>query len=604
MPFALSRVLISPYSSSMPPLPAQSAVSLQGLPIAFAFMLSGATALYAIPAGAADDSQAGATIFKSRCAVCHTTGSGGAQGPGLAGVVGRKAASAAFGYSKALRGSGLIWDAALLDRYLAAPGKLVPGTRMVLAVPSAADRRKLIAYLATLRPKAEARAEPPAAPAPAQPAATPGSEAAPGLRTGKAALGDFRSDAPGVRRRLSLVDLPPPFQTSSARNSPRVSDQPPGAKLSAPPGFTVELFARDLENPRLLRVAPNGDIFVAESAAGRIRLLRASDGASKADLQSVYASGLDQPFGIAFHPPGPDPRWVYVAENNRVLRFEYRSGDLKARATPQVMVPRLSKSHGGHWTRDIAFSKDGARMFVSVGSASNVADGMKKKSADELRAWEAAHGVGATWDDEEDRADVLVFDPQGKGGKVFATGLRNCVGLAVQPATGELWCSTNERDGLGDDLVPDYITRVKEGAFYGWPWWYLGDHEDPRRQGERPDLAGKVTVPDVIVQPHSASLQMTFYGGAMFPAEYAGSAFAAFHGSWNRSRRTGYKVVRVLVDKAGIPTGEYEDFVTGFVIDDGHVWGRPVGVAVARDGALLISEDGNGTLWRVAVARP
>ena len=562
-----------------------------------------ATGLSALPARAASDAQAGATIFKSRCAVCHSTGSGGAHGPGLAGLMGRKAGSAAFGYSRALRGSALTWDAALLDRYLAAPGKLVPGTRMVLAVPSAADRRKLIAYLATLQPEAGARAEMPAAPAPAQAAAAPVREAAPGLRTGNAALGDFRSDGPGVRRRLSLADLPPPFQTSSARNSARVSDQPAGAKLSAPPGFTVELFARDLENPRLLRVAPNGDIFVAESGAGRIRLLRARDGAAKPDLQSVYASGLDQPFGIAFYPPGADPRWIYVAENNRVVRFEYRSGDLKARANHQVMVARLSKSHGGHWTRDIAFSSDGARMFVSVGSASNVADGMKKKTADELRAWEAAHGLGATWDDEEGRADVLVFDPQGKGGKAFATGLRNCVGLAVHPASGELWCSTNERDGLGDDLVPDYITRVKEGAFYGWPWWYLGDHEDPRRQGERPDLAGKVTVPDVILQPHSASLQMTFYGGAMFPAEYAGNAFAAFHGSWNRSRRTGYKVVRVLVDKAGAPTGEYEDFVTGFVIDDGQVWGRPVGVAVAHDGALLISEDGNGTLWRVALAR-
>jgi glucose/arabinose dehydrogenase/cytochrome c2 len=582
-----------PTASAYPP------VILQRLAVAAAM----ATALYAIPSRAAGDAQAGAALFKSRCAVCHATGSGGTQGPGLAGVVGRKAGSANFGYSKALRDSGLTWDAATLDRYLAAPGKLVPGTRMVLAVPSATDRRKLIAYLATLKP--EAGSEAPASPAPA-PAQAPGQagprgrEAVPGLRTGKAALGDFRGDAPGVRRHLTLADLPPPFQTSSAHNSPRVADSPEGAKLSAPPGFTVELFAKDLDNPRLLRVAPNGDIFVAESSAGSIRLLRARDGAAKAELQEVYASGLDQPFGIAFYPPGPDPRWIYVAENNRVVRFEYRNGDLKSRAKPQAMVARLSRSHGGHWTRDVAFSNDGARMFVSVGSASNVAEGMKKKPAAELRAWEAAHGLGAAWDDEEDRADVLVFDPQGKGGKVFAAGLRNCVGLAVQPATGELWCSTNERDGLGDDLVPDYVTRVKEGAFYGWPWWYLGNHEEPRHQGERPDLASKTTVPDVILQSHSASLQMTFYGGAMFPAEYAGSAFAAFHGSWNRSRRTGYKIVRVLVDKAGVPTGEYEDFVTGFVIDDGQVWGRPVGVAVAHDGALLFSEDGNGTIWRVA----
>src|SRR5258708_25150164 len=447
----------------MPFAPAHPPVMLQRL--AIALTLVAALVLHASPARAASDVQAGAAIFKSRCAVCHTTGSGGAQGPGLAGVLGRKAASAAFGYSKALRESGLTWDAAMLDRYLAAPGKLVAGRRMVLTVPSAADRGKLIAYFATLHPKAGAGAGAPAAQGPAQAAGARAGEVGRGLRTGRAALGDFRSDGPGVRRRLPLADLPPPFQTSSARNSPRVSDQPAGAKLSAPPGFAVELFARDLENPRLLRVAPNGDIFVAESSAGRIRLLRARDGAAKAELQSVYASGLDQPFGIAFYPPGADPRWIYVAENNRVVRYEYRSGDLKARAMPQVMVARLSKSHGGHWTRDIAFSNDGARMFVSVGSASNVAEGMKRKSLDELRAWEAAHGLGATWDDEEDRADVLVFDPQGKGGKAFATGLRNCVGLAVQPATGELWCSTNERDGLGDDLVPDYITRVKEGAF-------------------------------------------------------------------------------------------------------------------------------------------
>jgi glucose/arabinose dehydrogenase len=469
-------------------------------------------------------------------------------------------------------------------------------------VPSAADRRKLIAYLVTLQP--EASSEAPVAPPPAPAATVPGREAGPGLRTGKAALGDFRSDAPGVRRRLSLSDLPPPFETSSVRNSPRVSDRPPGTNLSVPPGFTVELFAHELDNPRLLRVGPNGDIFVAESSAGRIRVLRAADGAATPEVRSVYAGGLEQPFGIAFYPPGPDPRWLYVAENNRVVRFEYRNGDLQARAKPQVMVPRLGKSPGGHWTRDIAFSRDGSRMFVSVGSASNVAESMKKKTEGEILAWEAAHGLGAAWGDEEDRAGVLVFDPRGTGGRVFAAGLRNCVGLAVHPATGDLWCSTNERDGLGDDLVPDYITRVKEGAFYGWPWLYLGDHEDPRHQGERSDLAGKATVPDVILQSHSASLQMTFYGGAMFPAEYAGNAFAAFHGSWNRSRRTGYKVVRVLVDKAGVPTGEYEDFVTGFVIDDGHVWGRPVGVAVAHDGALLFSEDGNGTIWRVARARP
>jgi glucose/arabinose dehydrogenase len=243
-------------------------------------------------------------------------------------------------------------------------------------------------------------------------------------------------------------------------------------------------------------------------------------------------------------------------------------------------------------------------MFVSVGSASNVADGMGRKTSEELRRWEASSGLGAAWGDETRRADVLAFAPGGGGGRVLATGLRNCVGMAVHPRTGDLWCSTNERDGLGDDLVPDHVTRVREGAFYGWPWYYLGAHEDPRRRGERPDLAAKVTVPDVLVQSDSASLQLTFYdpppgAPAAFPQEYRGDGFAAFHGSWNRLQRTGYKVVRILLAD-GVPTGEYEDFLTGFVLDEARVWGRPVGVAVAHDGALLVSEDGNGTLWRIA----
>jgi glucose/arabinose dehydrogenase len=206
--------------------------------------------------------------------------------------------------------------------------------------------------------------------------------------------------------------------------------------------------------------------------------------------------------------------------------------------------------------------------------------------------------LGAAWGDETDRAAVLVFDPDGKNRKLFATGIRNCVGLAMQP-NGTAWCSTNERDSLGDDLVPDYVTRVKENAFYGWPWFYIGDNQDPRHPGARPDLKDKITVPDVLLQAHSASLGMTFYDGNSFPAEYRGDAFAAEHGSWNRSKRTGYKVIRIRL-KDGVPTGEYEDFVTGFVVDDKEVWGRPVGVAVAHDGALLFSEDGNGTIWRVS----
>jgi glucose/arabinose dehydrogenase len=293
-----------------------------------------------------------------------------------------------------------------------------------------------------------------------------------------------------------------------------------------------------------------------------------------------------------------------VANNNSVVRFRYRNGDLKARATAEVIVPQLTETTGGHTTRDVAFSADGKRLFISVGSGSNVAEGISKKSPEEIRQWEAVHGHGAAWGSESNRADILVTDPKGRQPlRVFASGIRNGVGLAVNKETGDLWVSTNERDGLGDDLVPDYITRVKEGGYYGWPWYYMGNHEDPRRAGERPDLAGQTIDPDVPVQAHSASLEMTFYtatnGPSAFPPEYRGDVFAAFHGSWNRNSRTGYKVVRVRLDH-GIPTGEYDDFLTGFVVDRRSVWGRPVGVAVAHDGALLVTEDGNSTLWRIS----
>jgi glucose/arabinose dehydrogenase len=223
---------------------------------------------------------------------------------------------------------------------------------------------------------------------------------------------------------------------------------------------------------------------------------------------------------------------------------------------------------------------------------------MEKLSAAALQAWQSNHPLGAAWGNEAERADVLAFDPDGKNRRVFATGIRNCVGMAVAALSGTLWCSTNERDGLGDNVPPDYITRVREGAFYGWPWYYIGAHEDPRHAGERPDLKEKITVPDVLIQAHSASLGMTFYDATQFPAEYRGNIFAAEHGSWNRSKRTGYKIIRVPVQD-GAPTGEYEDFATGFVISDSEVWGRPVGVAVDKDGALLVSEDASGTIWRI-----
>ena len=421
----------------------------------------------------------------------------------------------------------------------------------------------------------------------AQAPAAPGQAQASKVLTGQGALGDWMTDGPGVRRRITLADLPPPFATKSVDSGPRKVSRPSQAWPRAPRGFRVEEFQTGLKNPRLIRTAPNGDIFLAESYPGRIRVLRAKDGAGKAEVNQVFASGLDRPFGIAFYPLGPEPRWVYIAETGRVIRFAYQNGDLQARGRPEVIVPDIPSGGllrgGGHWTRDIAFSNDGKRMFVSVGSHSNVAEDSDSS--------------------EERRADILQYDPEGKGFRIYASGIRNAVGIAVHPATGQLWASVNERDGLGDDLVPDYITRVKDGGFYGWPWYYFGPHQDPRHKGAHPELRDKVLVPDVLLQSHSASLEMVFYTGSQFPAEYHGDAFAAEHGSWNRARRTGYKVICVPI-KDGAPTGQYEDFLTGFVASADSVWGRPVGVAVARDGSLLVSDDEGELVWRVSAERP
>lgn len=535
----------------------------------------------------------GKIVFQQNCALCHATAAGsqgvGGQGPTLAGVVGRRAGSLpAFQYTGALASSGLHWAPGTLDHFLANPGALVPGTTMVVAITEPVDRRDLVAYLATLSANEDLAAT---------------NREGPGVQ--KHAPGDWQNDAPGVRHRVRVEELPPPYATRSAGNSPSTVARPANAALSVPPGFRVSLVASGLSRPRLLRTAPNGDIFIAETAAGRIRVLRAADGAEAPTENTVFADHLQGPFGIAFYPVTGEPRWLYVANLNSVVRFPYHSGDLRARGAAETVVGHFSANTGGHSTRDIAFSLDGQRLFLSVGSASNVAEGMPKLTPDALAAWEAAHGRGASWDFEANRAVILVTDPEGRQPLgTYATGIRNAVGLAVHPTTGDLWASTNERDGLGDDLVPDYLTRVREGGFYGWPWYYLGGHEGPRHRGARPDLAGAAILPDVLAQAHSAMLQMTFYplaaaGPAAFPPEYRGDAFAASHGSWNRTTRTGSKVVRVRL-RNGVPSGEYEDFLTGFVVDDSHVWGRPVGVAVARDGALLVTDDANGTLWRIA----
>jgi len=406
--------------------------------------------------------------------------------------------------------------------------------------------------------------------------------------TGKAAFTDYSQESPGTSRKITVADLPAPYATESVDNGPKLVPKPADAWPKAPAGFKVELYADQLDDPRLIRTAPNGDLFVAESEinqkpdTGKIRVFRGVDASGKPKEVGIYATGLAQPFGIAFYPLGPNPQWLYIGNTDTVVRFPYKNGDLKATGPAEKLADLPGGGRlrgGGHWTRDIVFSKDGTRMFVSVGSHSNIDD-------------------PDTHPEEKDRADVLEFTPEGKFVKVYASGIRNCVGEAIQPETGDLWCSTNERDQLGDNLVPDYITHVQEGGFYGWPWYYMGSNQDPRHAGKHPELKGKVIVPDVLLQPHFASLEMTFYEGSQFPAAEKGSIFAAEHGSWNKSKRAGYEVIMVPVQN-GKATGAYQDFLTGFVTSSGDVWGRPVGVTVAQDGSLFVTDDGSKSIWHV-----
>src|SRR5581483_7780296 len=432
-----------------------------------------------------------------------------------------------------------------------------------------AERWRVIAYLRALA----------AGSAAAAPTSAPANTVVPAASTSAGPFTDFRHESPGTVHRITVADLPAPYATASANNGPHLVHRPEGAWPKAPAGFAVQQYATDLERPRLIRTAPNGDVFAALSAAGRIVVFRGMTADGKAESSHTYIEGLREPFGIAFYPPGPQPQWIYIADTDAVLRVPYDDGDLRARAAPERVA--ALPDGGGHWTRDIQFSPDGKTMYVSVGSRSNVSD-------------------PDTTPEEKDRADILAFAPDGSARRVFASGIRNAVGLAVQPGTGELWCSVNERDGLGDNLVPDYITHVRDGGFYGWPWWYIGAHQDPRHAGKHPELKDRTLVPDVLLQPHNASLELTFYEGAQFPGEYRGDIFAAEHGSWNKSVRAGYEVIRVPLHGSGHASGEYEDFLTGFVTETGEVWGRPVGVAVAKDGSLLVSDDGSGTIWRVS----
>lgn len=498
---------------------------------------------------------AGKGLYSENCAACHGRN---AEGSG-------NIPALAHGAVQAASDGAVFWF-------------ITKGSR-TNAMPSWArlpekQRWQIVAYVKTLKdaPQAIHTA-----------AALPDWPAAPGDRLDgnapPAPFSDFRYQAPGRHHRITVEDLPSPFATAAASNAARIVPRPAGVLPLAPSGFKVNLYAEGLDTPRVIRRAPNGDIFVAESGAGRIRVYRGITAAGTPARTDIFADKLNRPYGIDFYPPGPDPQWLYVADTDAVRRFAYRNGDLVSTGKP---VRLIDLPHGGgHWTRDLRFSPDGKSLFVAIGSASNVDDPDDNP-------------------DERDRARIMEFNPDGSNPRVYASGIRNPSGLAIDPQSGRLWCTVNERDGLGDNLVPDYVTTVREGGFYGWPWWYLGAHQDPRHAGKHPELKEAVTVPDVLIQPHNASLQIAFYEGGQFPEQYRGDIFATEHGSWNRSIRTGYEVIRIPLHGTGKPDGGYEDFVTGFVLPDGRVWGRPVGVTTASDGALLITDDGSNAIWRVA----
>jgi glucose/arabinose dehydrogenase len=372
----------------------------------------------------------------------------------------------------------------------------------------------------------------------------------------QSSFADYRSEKPGVSRKITVKDLPAPFATKSATNGPKLIDRPANAIPIAPAGFKVELFATGLDEPRRLATAPNGDIFLAESHAGDIKVFRGVGADGKAQQVATFATGLKQPYGIAFYPLGDNPQYVYIGATNQIVRYAYKNGDLKGSGSAEKIAEL--PSGGSHWTRDLVFSQDGKQLFVAVGSDSNIDD-------------------PDTHPNERNRANIGAMDPDGKNMRVYAYGIRNAGGgLAINPKTGELWCSVNERDGLGNNLVPDYITHVQDGGFYGWPYYYLGGNPDPRLKGVHPELKSKTIVPDVLVQAHNASLQLAFYEGKQFPAEYEGDIFSSQHGSWNRDPRAGYEVIRVPLHQTGKASGEYQDFLTGFVLPNGAVWGRPV----------------------------
>jgi glucose/arabinose dehydrogenase len=397
---------------------------------------------------------------------------------------------------------------------------------------------------------------------------------------------------------LFVQQLLPPFHSPWFRKPTRVVAMPDGQQLRVPSGFTVNVFAGGLQFARFMALAPNGDVFLAEPVRGdaRITILRDADKDGVAEIRQTFATGLNRPFGLAFWK-----NYLYVGNNDSVVRFRYRSGQTVADGPPEKIADLppsdaaldedtasrlhidLNQTRGyNHWTRNVAFNPAGTKMYVTVGSSTN-----------------------ATPEGDQRRAAINEYNPDGTGHRVFASGLRNPVGLAYLPGTNTLWTAVNERDHLGDDLVPDYVTSVREGGFYGWPYSYIGQHVDPTVKSPRPDLVARAIAPDVLLPSHSAALGLIFYTGSQFPVAYRNSAFVALHGSINRSKLSGYSVVRVPF-RNGAPAGPAEDFLTGFIARDDEekeAWGRPVGLLQMPDGSMLVSDDGGNRVWRVSYGK-
>jgi glucose/arabinose dehydrogenase len=368
---------------------------------------------------------------------------------------------------------------------------------------------------------------------------------------------------------IDAKSLPEPFETSSVSFPPRLIEPPVGAKLKLPPDFRINIFTNDLNSPSCIAIAPNGDIFVTQSRAGNVVVLRDADQDGVAELREVFAAGLELPYGIAFHN-----NFLYIANTGTIVRFPYSAGQIKAAGPAERLfeIPRL----GNNWWRSLIFTPDGSKMIVGIGSETNVSE--------ESDMW---------------RASLLESDPDGKNRTIYASGIRASGGFAFYPGSNTLWTTCDERDDMGDDLPPDYFTSVKRKGFYGWPYAYIGPNPEPRLEGKGMDMVRETILPDILITAHSGIKSAVFYTGNQFPQEYQNNAFISLHGSWNRSLRTGYKIIRVRF-KDGRPVGGPEDFISGWMLDETRmeVWGMPMGLAVATDGSLLIADDAGNRIWR------